>query len=61
MLLFVVYVLLSYLLWRSWRRIIFRVDGVRKFVTFLLSGNTLAIFLFLIGVLCVVLLAIFAD
>ncbi|STL93272.1 ABC transporter permease [Escherichia coli] len=38
-----------------------RVDGVRKPATPLLPGNTLAIFLPLTGVLCVVLLAILAD
>ncbi len=38
----------------------FRVDGVRKPATPLLPGNTLAIFLPLTGVLCVVLLAILA-
>ena len=61
MLLLAAYVLLSYLLWRSWRRTIPRVDGVRKPATPLLPGNTLAIFLPLTGVLCVVLLAILAD
>ncbi len=38
-----------------------RVDGVRKPATPLLPGNTLASFLPLTGVLCVVLLAILAD
>ncbi|HBE5401099.1 TPA: ABC transporter permease subunit [Escherichia coli] len=61
MLLLAAYVLLSYLLWRSWRRTIPRVDGVRKPATPLLPGNTLAIFLPLTGVLCVVLLEILAD
>ncbi len=61
MLLLAAYVLLSYLLWRSWRRTIPRVDGVRKPATPLLPGTTLASFLPLTGVLCVVLLAILAD
>ncbi|ENT2327012.1 ABC transporter permease subunit [Escherichia coli] len=52
---------LGYLLWRSWRRTIPRVDGVRKPATPLLPGITLASFLPLTGVLCVVLLAILAD
>ncbi|MCL7660135.1 thiamine ABC transporter permease, partial [Klebsiella pneumoniae] len=54
LLLLAAYVLLSYLLWRSWLRPIPRVDGVRKPATPLLPGNTLAIFLPLTGVLCVV-------
>ncbi len=53
--------MLSYLLWRSWRCTIPRVDGVRKPATPLLPGTTLASFLPLTGVLCVVLLAILAD
>ncbi|HAL0158105.1 TPA: ABC transporter permease subunit [Escherichia coli] len=61
MLLLAAYVLLGYLLWRGWRRTIPRVDGVRKPATPLLPGNTLASFLPLTGVLCVVLLAILAD
>ncbi|MDU3068775.1 MAG: ABC transporter permease subunit [Escherichia coli] len=61
MLLLAAYVLLSYLLWRSWRRTIPRVDGIRKPATPLLPGTTLASFLPLTGVLCVVLLAILAD
>ncbi|MCG6368663.1 hypothetical protein K6U35_09465, partial [Vibrio fluvialis] len=61
MLLLAAYVLLSYLLWRSWRRTIPRVDGIRKPATPLLPGTTLAILLPLTGVLCVVLLAILAD
>lgn len=61
MLLLAAYVLLGYLLWRGWRRNIPRVDGVRKPATSLLPGNTLASFLPLTGVLCVVLLAILAD
>lgn len=44
MLLLAAYVLLSYLLWRSWRRTIPRVDGVRKPATPLLPGTTLASF-----------------
>lgn len=44
MLLLAAYVLLGYLLWRSWRRTIPRVDGVRKPATPLLPGNTLASF-----------------
>lgn len=61
MLLLAAYVLLGYLLWRSWRRTIPRVDGVRKPATPLLPGITLASLLPLTGVLCVVLLAILAD
>ncbi|WP_407233687.1 thiamine ABC transporter permease [Escherichia coli] len=61
MLLLAAYVLLSYLLWRSWRRTIPRVDGIRKPATPLLPGTTLASFLPLTGVLGVVLLAILAD
>lgn len=61
MLLLAAYVLLGYLLWRGWRRTIPRVDGVRKPATPLLPSNTLASFLPLTGVLCVVLLAILAD
>ena len=45
MLLLAAYVLLSYLLWRSWRRTIPRVDGIRKPATPLLPGTTLASFL----------------
>lgn len=61
MLLLAAYVLLGYLLWCTWRRTIPRVDGVRKPATPLLPGITLASFLPLTSVLCVVLLAILAD
>ncbi len=62
MLLLAAYVLLGYLLWRSWRH-----DSPRRWrckpATPLLPGITLAIFLPLTGLsrLCVVLLAILAD
>ncbi len=46
MLLLAAYVLLSYLLWRSWRRTIPRVDGVRKPATPLLPCTTLASFFY---------------
>lgn len=49
MLLLAAYVLLSYLLWRSWRRTIPRVDGIRKPATPLLPGTTLALWLNLDG------------
>ena len=60
MLLLIYHVLLGYLLWRSWRHTIPRVDGVQQPAP-LLRGHYAGEFLPLTGVLCVVLLAILAD